>query len=99
MINRNRTPSKYIAYGLYLYFSGLSLRRTSERLAYFIRKNHLLLAKEWNWIQKYHPRKIISQKRRISEFIFDETLLQVGSEYIGLWVATEPENREILALI
>ena len=54
--------------------------------------------KKWNWIQKYHSRKIISQKRRISEFIVDETLLQVGSEYVWLWVAIEPENREILAL-
>ena len=99
MINRNRTPSKYIAYGLYLYFSGLSLRRTSERLAYFIRRNHVSI---WNWIQKYHPRKIISQKRRISEFIVDETLLQVGSEYVWLWVAIESElkienSRTILA--
>jgi hypothetical protein len=29
---RNRTPSEYIGYALYFYFSGLSLRRTSERL-------------------------------------------------------------------
>ena len=28
----------------------------------------------------------------------DETALKVGSEYIWLWVATEPKNREILAL-
>ena len=54
--------------------------------------------KKWNWIQKYHSRKIISQKRRISEFIFDETLLQVGSEYVWFWIAIESENREILAL-
>ena len=28
----------------------------------------------------------------------DETLLKVGPEYIWLWVAIEPENRQILAL-
>ncbi len=28
----------------------------------------------------------------------DETLLKVGSEFIWLWVAIEPENRQILAL-
>ncbi|MDN5846319.1 MAG: hypothetical protein L0H53_08610 [Candidatus Nitrosocosmicus sp.] len=33
MINRNRTPSKHVCYGLYLYFSGLSSRQTSKRLA------------------------------------------------------------------
>ena len=28
----------------------------------------------------------------------DETLLKVGSEYIWLWIAIEPENKHILAL-
>ncbi|MDR4491502.1 MAG: hypothetical protein R2685_11470 [Candidatus Nitrosocosmicus sp.] len=41
----NRTPSEYICYGLYLYlylyFSGLSLRKTSERLSYCIKRNHV----------------------------------------------------------
>jgi putative transposase len=34
----------------------------------------------------------------ISEYIVDETLLKVGSEYVWLWVAIEPENRNILTL-
>jgi hypothetical protein len=34
MVCRNRTPSEYIIYGFYLYFSGLSLRRASERLLF-----------------------------------------------------------------
>ena len=28
----------------------------------------------------------------------DETLIKVGSEYVWLWVAIEPKNKEILAL-
>ena len=52
----------------------------------------------WNWIQKYHPKKISSKTKRIEEYIVDETLIKVGSQYIWLWVAIEPENREILAL-
>ena len=76
---RNRTPSKYVYYGLYLYFSGLSLRRVSERLSCFIRRNHVSI---WNWVQKYHPKKISSRKKKIVEFIVDETLIKVGSEYI-----------------
>jgi hypothetical protein len=35
MVCRNRTPSEYNSYGLYLDFSGLSLRRVSERLSCF----------------------------------------------------------------
>ena len=95
---RNRTPLEYIGYGLYLYFSGLSLRRTSQRLSCFIKRNHVLLAKKWNWIQKYKPQRISSRRRRISEYIVDETLIKVGSEYVWLWVAIESNNRQILAL-
>ncbi len=95
MISRNRTPSKYVCYGLYLYFSGLSLRRTSERLAFLVKRNHVSV---WNWIQKYRPQKLSHCRRRVLEYLVDETLIKVGSEYIWLWVAIEPENREILAL-
>ena len=31
-------------------------------------------------------------------YIVDETLIKVGSELVWLWVAIEPENRQILAL-
>ncbi len=95
MLIRNKTPPEYIYHGLYLYFSGLSLRRTSQQLSSLIKRNHVTI---WNWIQKYHPQRISSKSKRISEFIIDETLFKVGSEYIWLWVAIEPENKEILAL-
>ncbi len=95
MNSRNRTPSEYVGYGLYLYFSGLSLRRASERLSYLFKRNHVSI---WNWIQKYNPQKIKSRKRKISEYIVDETMLKVGSEFVWLWVAIEPKNKEILAL-
>ncbi len=92
---RNRTPSEYIGYGLYFYFSGLSLRRTSERLSHFIKRNHVSV---WNWIQKYNPQKISSKKKKVDEFIVDETLIKIGSEFIWLWVAIEPNDKEILAI-
>ncbi len=85
MSTRNRTPSKYVFYGLYLYFLGLSLRRVSERRSCFIRR-------------KYHPKKISSRKRKVVEFIVYETLIKVRSEYIWLWITIEPKKREILAL-
>ncbi|HET6591100.1 MAG TPA: DDE-type integrase/transposase/recombinase [Candidatus Nitrosocosmicus sp.] len=95
MNTRNRTPSKYVYYGLHLYFSGLSLRKASERLSQLFKRNHVSI---WNWIQKYHVRRISSKRKKISEFIVDETLLKVGSEYVWLWVAIEPETRQILSL-
>jgi len=93
---RNKTPSKYVYYGLHLYFSGLSLRKTSERLSQIYKRNHVTI---WNWIQKYKPLKIRVRKRKILEYIVDETLIKIGFEYIWIWVAIEPENRQILALL
>ena len=50
----SRTSSKYIYYALQLFFSGLSLRKTSERLSTKLirRRNHVSI---WNWIQRYKP--------------------------------------------
>jgi putative transposase len=94
VISRNRTPSVYIGYALYFYFSGLSLRRASQILSScFIKRNHVSI---WNWIQKYKPEKISSKRKNIDEFIIDETLIKVGCEYIWLWIAIEPWNKRIL---
>ncbi len=96
VIGRNRTPSAYIGYGLYLYFSGLSLRRASQILSsYFIKRNHVSI---WNWIQKYKPKRLSSKKKKVEGFVVDETLLKIGSELIWLWVAIEPTNKEILSV-
>ncbi|HET7344541.1 MAG TPA: hypothetical protein VFJ05_01550 [Nitrososphaeraceae archaeon] len=94
-LKRNRTPSKYIYYyALQLYFSGLSLRKTSQqRLSQFIKRNHISI---WNnWIQWYRPKKILQKKMKVSsEFIIDETLLKVGENYVWwLWVAIEPIDK------
>jgi transposase-like protein len=39
-----------------------------------------------------------SKREKTSEYMVDETLLKIGSEYLWLWVAAEPKNRHILAL-
>jgi putative transposase len=91
---RSRTPSKYIYYALHLYFSGLSLRKTSEHLLPFIKRNHVSI---WNWIQHYKPTKIWQKRTKISQFIIDETLIRVGREVVvWLWIAIEPKSKSIL---
>jgi putative transposase len=62
-IKRNRTPLKYIDYGLYLYFLGLSYRNTSKALAQFVKRSHVAV---WKWIQRYKPKKIA---RRGKEYL------------------------------
>ena len=97
---RNKIHSEYIGYSLYLYFLGLTLRNVVKALSYLhiVKRSHVLLAKKWKWIQKFHPKNISSLKRnKISEYIVEETLVKVGSELIWLWVVIEPENGQILA--
>jgi putative transposase len=90
---RQRTKPKDIAYSLYLYFLGLSYRSTARALQRFVKRSHVSI---WKWIQKYRPKKISSAKTKVSEFIIDETLIKVGSEFMWLWVAIEPKHRQIL---
>jgi putative transposase len=92
---RKRTEPEDIAYSLYLYFLGLSLRNTSKALSRFVKRSHTAIR---DWIQKYKPEMSSSRKIRITEFIIDETIIKVGSEYIWLWIAIRNDNREILQI-
>ena len=96
-IKRNRTPSKYIGYGLYLYFLWLPFRNAAKALSFLhiVKRSHVSI---WKWIQKYKPKKMSKKRTPIQEYIIDETVIKVGSEYIWLWVAIEQKDREILAI-
>ena len=92
---KTKPSSKYVYYALQLYISGLSLRKTSQQLSPYIKRNHVSI---WNWIQRYKPKKIIQKKQKVSEFIIDETLIKAGNEYVWVWVAIEPTDKLILGI-
>jgi transposase-like protein len=80
---------------LHLYFNGLSLRNASKALSKFVTRSHTAIR---YWIQKYDPKGLYYRKTEIFEFILDETQIKVGSDLIWLWVAIEPESKEVLRL-
>jgi putative transposase len=93
---RNRTKLKDIAYALHLYFDGLSLRNTSKALSRFVHRSHTAIR---DWIQKYEPKKLSYLRKKIAEYIIDETLIKVGSsEFIWLGVIIESKDKEILSM-
>jgi len=92
---RHRTKPKDIAYGLYLYFLGLSYRNTAKALSRFVHRSHVSI---WKWMQRYKPQKISSKRKKIEEYVVDETVIKIGSELIWLWVAIEPKDKEILSI-
>ncbi|MGA9168649.1 MAG: hypothetical protein WBZ20_00705 [Nitrososphaeraceae archaeon] len=85
-------------YALYLYFLGLSFRNTSKALEHFREKrSHVAV---WNWVQRFNPKIIYSRKRRVTAFVIDETMIQIGgrrrNEAWWLWIAIEPVRSTVL---
>jgi putative transposase len=96
MFKRIRIPLERIYNALQSYSSGLSLRNTSQSLLPLIKRSHISI---WNWIQRYKPGKIIQSRKRIAEFIIDETLIKAGNEYVWLlWIAVKTANKTVLGI-
>ena len=93
---RNRTSTIVVMYSLYLYVLGLSLRNTSKALVIFRNKKRSYVS-VWNWIQRFGSSQIYKRKR-VSAFIIDETVIQVGSQHFWLWFCIEPVHSSVLGI-
>ena len=93
---RNRTLTFIVMYSLYLYFLGLSLRNTSKALAIF-RDEKRSYVSVWNWIQRFGSLQIYKRKR-VSAFIIDETVIQIGNQHFWLWICIEPIHSSVLGI-
>jgi len=93
---RNKTYSFIVMYSLYLYFVGLSLRNTSKALTIF-RDRKRSYVSFWNWIQRFGSCQIYKTER-ISSFIIDETMIQIGSQNFWLWICIEPVHSSVLGI-
>jgi putative transposase len=79
-----------------LYFLGLSLRNTSKALVIFRdeKRSHIAV---WNWIQRVGSSQIYKRKR-VSAFIIDETIIQIGNQNFWLWLCIEPVQKSVLGI-
>ena len=77
---RSTTSSKYVYYALQLHFSGLSLRKTLQRLSQFIKRNHVSF--ETRSSATSQRRYCKQTRRKLSEFIIDKTLIKVDNDYV-----------------
>ncbi len=83
-------------YSLYLYFLGLSLRNTSKALVIFRDKKRSYVS-IWNWIQWFGSYPVYKRKR-VSAFVIDETVIQIGSQQYWLWFCIEPIHSSVLGI-
>ena len=93
---RNKTSSFIVMYSLYLYFLGLSLRNTSKVLTIFRDQNRSYVS-VWNWIQRFGSCQIYKRKR-VTAFIIDETIIQIGNQHFWLWFCIEPVHSSVLGI-
>ena len=93
---RNRTHNYIVMYSLYLYFLGLSLRNTSKALVIFRdeKRTHVAV---WNWLQRFGSCQIYKRKR-VTAFIIDETIIQIGNQHFWLWFCIEPIHSSVLGI-
>ena len=93
---RTKTSTVIVMYSLYLYFLGLSLRNTSKALIIFKdeKRSHVSV---WNWIQRFSEYQIYKRKR-VSAFIIDETIIQIGNQHFWLWFCIEPIHSSVLEI-
>jgi putative transposase len=80
-----------------LYFLGLSLRNASNALELFKaqRRSHVAI---WDWIQRFGSSQIYDKRKRVSAFIIDETVIQIGNQYFWLWMCIEPIHSSVLGI-
>ena len=94
---RNKTAPVIVMYSLYLYFLGLSLRNTSKALIIFKDDKRRSYVSVWNSIQRFADYPIYKRKR-VSAFIIDETVIQIGSQHFWLWFGIEPMHSSVLGI-
>ncbi len=93
---RNRTSTIIVMYSLYLYFLGLSLRNTSKALSIFVDGKRSYVS-VWNWVQRFGSDQVYKRKR-VSAFIIDETVIQIGWKHYFLGVAIYRISKYIILL-
>jgi putative transposase len=83
-----------MAYAVYLYFSGLSLRRAARPLRLIVR-SHVSI---WRWVQRLGPilGSIGADPREVRRIFIDETMVDLGGTPAWIWIAFEPDLRAIL---
>jgi len=92
---RRWTPLPVIAYAVYPYFSGHSLRHASKSLRPIMSRSHVSI---WRWVQKLGPvlGSLGADPEDVHRIFVDETMVNVGGIPALIWVAFEPDLRAML---
>jgi putative transposase len=94
-MTRRRTPLWVMAYGVYVYFSSLSLRKASRILEPTMKRSHEAIRE---WVQRFSSLadRFRVDRRDVSSIFIDETMIRIGPSEAWVWIAFEPRKRLFL---
>ena len=75
----------------------VSLRNTPNALELFKAQKRSRVA-IWDWIQRFGSSQIYDNRKRVSAFITDETVIQISNQYFWLWMCIEPIHSSVLGI-
>jgi len=83
-----------MAYAVYLYFSGHSLRRISKSLGLIMSRSHVSI---WRWVQRLGPvlGSFGADPGDVHRIFVDETMMNAGGTSALIWIAFEPDLRAV----
>ena len=81
----------------YICISGASTRDVAKAMFFYTWLREIMF-QSGSGFRNITLRRMSSKRKKIAEYIVDETLFKVGSELVWLWVAMESKNHQILAL-
>lgn len=81
---------------LYLYSFGHNLLDISKRLDILYNDEKRSNIDTWNWIQILYSCHIYD--KRVSAFIVDETVIQIGDRHFWLWFRIESIHKYVLGI-
>ncbi len=83
-----------------MYFLGLNLRNTSNALEPFKDQQRSRVVVLWDWIQRFGSacQAPYNKHRRVSAFIIDEIIIQIGDENFLVWICIESVHKTLLGI-
>ncbi len=95
---RNKTSSLIVMYSLYhTFLVPVYEIHTSKALEPFKDQKRSYVAVR-KWIHRFDSCQIYNNPRRISAFIIDERMIQIGNQHFWLWFYIEPVHKSILGI-
>ncbi len=94
-MKRERTSLWVMAYGVYVYYSALSLRKASSILEPIQRRSHEAI-RQWVHRLSFLAGRFQVKRGSVGSILIDETMIRVRGREAWVWVAFEPAHRQFL---